>query len=64
MIITIIIITDIMGTFGIRVPASQIRVLSTLSVSSALRNGPSARYVVAANDTQIFRHFQQKQCLL
>jgi hypothetical protein len=39
-----------MDTVGIRVPTRQIREFSTFSVSSALRNSPSARCVIAANE--------------
>jgi hypothetical protein len=44
-----------MDTVGIRVPTRQIREYFTFSVSSALRNSPSARWVIAANE--IFRFF-------
>jgi hypothetical protein len=39
-----------MDTDGIRVPARQVREFSTFSVSSALRNSPSARCVIATNE--------------
>jgi hypothetical protein len=40
-----------------RVPARQIRELSTSSLSSALRHSPSARRVIAANDIcRLFGH--------
>jgi hypothetical protein len=39
-----------MDTVGIRVSTRQIRKFSTFSVSSALRNSPSGRCVIAANE--------------
>jgi hypothetical protein len=39
-----------METVGIRVPTRQLRELYSFSVSSALRNSPSARCVIAANE--------------
>jgi hypothetical protein len=52
----------IMDIVGIREPARQIEFF-TLNVSGALRHSPSTRCVIAANDKQIFGHFQQKQSL-
>jgi hypothetical protein len=52
---------SIMDTVGIRMPTRQIREFSTFSVSSALRNSPSARCVIATNE--ILEQFWQKQCL-
>jgi hypothetical protein len=40
-----------MDTVGIRVPTRQIREFCTSSVSSALRNSPSARCVIATNES-------------
>jgi hypothetical protein len=39
-----------MDTVGIRVPTRQIRELYTFSMSSALRNSPSARCAIAAKE--------------
>jgi hypothetical protein len=39
-----------MDTVGICMPTRQITEFSTFSMSSALRNGPSARCVIAANE--------------
>jgi hypothetical protein len=38
-----------MDTVGVRVPTRQIREFYTFSMSSALRNSPSARCVIAAS---------------
>jgi hypothetical protein len=53
-----------MDTVGIRVPTRQIREFSTFSVSSALRNSPSAMCVIAANEICRFLDiFGKKHCL-
>jgi hypothetical protein len=39
-----------MDTVGMRLPTRQIREFYTFSVSSALRNSPSARRVIATNE--------------
>jgi hypothetical protein len=43
-----------MDAVDIRVPTGQIREFSIFSVSIALRHSPSARCVIAANDTSRF----------
>jgi hypothetical protein len=50
-----------MDTVGIRVCISQLRELSTFSVSKALSR--PARCVIAANAMQVVGQYQQKQCL-